>query len=221
VQLTTLGGQIASAGKQWSPDGRTLVVVSEESGNWDLYLVGSEGGVPHRLTHEPSADIAGSFSRDGRSIYFASDRSGSPQLWKMPAVGGPAIQVTHGGGHYVHESWDGHSVYYSKESGGGGEIWRVPADGGDETSVLRGLGSLRGWDLTPTGIYYATSRQVELAREHYMVRFFDFATGRSETLFRKEGPFGHWSLAVSPDEKWILFGEQPAAQSELMIVNFR
>jgi dipeptidyl aminopeptidase/acylaminoacyl peptidase len=219
MPLTTFGF-LASAGTQWSPDGRSLVVVSEESGSWDLYRVGSEGGVPHRLTQQASADIAGSFSRDGRSIYFCSDRSGSSQVWKMPATGGPATQVTHKGGGHVHESWDARSVYYSK----GEEIWRVPVEGGEETPVVRVRegGSLAGWDLSAAGIYYATEREVHVAGNEYTVDFLDFRSGRSETLFRKESPLGHWALAVSPDERWILFGELPAAQSELMLVeNFR
>jgi hypothetical protein len=139
------------------------------------------------------------------------------------AVGGPAIQVTRGGGHYAQESWDGRSVYYWKNTGGG-EIRQVPVEGGEEMSVVRVRkgGRLSGWDLSAAGIYYAISRNVEVGSEEYTVCFLDIKSGRTETLFRKEGSFGHWSLSVSPDEKWILFGELPAAQSEIMLIeNFR
>jgi hypothetical protein len=54
------------------------------------------------------------------------------------------------------------------------------------------------------------------------VGFLDFASGRMETLFQRKGPFGHWSLSVLPDERWILYGEQPVPPSELVVVeNFR
>jgi Tol biopolymer transport system component len=110
LQLTAFESLIGSARAPWSPDGRRIVVSSQESGNWDLYLVDSESGRPQRLTHEPSADVAGSFSRDGRSIYFSSDRSGRSQIWKMPTGGGSAVQITRGGGHGPQESWDARAV---------------------------------------------------------------------------------------------------------------
>jgi len=140
----------------------------------------------------------------------------------MPTGGGPAVQVTREVGFFVHEAWDARTVYYSQAAGR--ELWRVPVSGGEEAPVLRipTPGYLSGWDLTTAGIYYGTSRELELAGEEYTVAFFDFATGRTETLLRKEGPFRHWSLTVSPDEKWILYSEQPLAQSELMLIeNFR
>ena len=51
---------------------------------------------------------------------------------------------------------------------------------------------------------------------------FDLESGRVTELFRKDGPFFHVTMAVSPDEEWILYGEAPAATSELMLMeNFR
>jgi Tol biopolymer transport system component len=213
VQLTSFGSALGDGAAPWSPDGRRIVVSAGEP-DVDLYLVDVEGGVPQRLTHEPSDDYAGSFSRDGRFVYFSSDRTGLVQIWKMPIGGGPAVQVTRGGGHAAAESWDGRFVYYSHADG---EIWRVPVGGGQETPVVRALHEPADWDLSSTGIYYAD----EVAKA-FTIRYLDFESGRTETLFRREGPFWHWSLRVSPDEKWILYGEQPAPQSELMLIeNFR
>jgi hypothetical protein len=98
----------------------------------------------------------------------------------------------------------------------------VPVEGGEETPVVHGLDTVKGWELSRSGIYYATARELEGTRTEYTVRFLDFESGRTETLLRKEGPAWQWSLRVSPDEKWILFGETPSPQSELMLVeNFR
>ncbi len=223
AQLTTFHSLIGDAGVPWSPDGRKIAFISKDSGRWDLYVVDSEGGAPQRLTDEPSSGGGpGTFSRDGRSIYFLS-ANGRSQIWKMAAGGGPAVQVTRrrkAGDFYFQESWDARYVYYSNAAAG--EIWRVPVEGGEDTPVLQGLGRLRGWTLSRAGIYYATSRSPSVASNEYAIHFLDFQSGSTETLFRKEGPFDHFSLAVSPDEKWILYSEQPAAQSELMLVeNFR
>jgi Tol biopolymer transport system component len=221
AQLTTFHSLIGDMGAPWSPDGRRIVFTSKESGSWDVYVVDSEGGTPRRLSYETSDDGPGTFSRDGRSIYFGSDRTGRSQVWKMPAGGGPAVQVTRGDGDYPQESWDARSVYYSKDTGGG-EIWRVPVEGGEETPVLRGLDVSLGWTLSRAGIYYATSRSPSVASNEYAIHFLDFQSGGTETPFRRKGPFVHFSLAVSPDEKWILYTVKPMPQSELMLVeNFR
>ena len=46
--------------------------------------------------------------------------------------------------------------------------------------------------------------------------------GQVTELRRDEGPFSRWMLEVSPDEEWILYGQMPAWESELMLVeNFR
>ena len=59
-------------------------------------------------------------------------------------------------------------------------------------------------------------------RRAYTIRHLDFESGQVSELFRREGSFIHNSLAVSPDERWILHAARPLDESELMLVeNFR
>ena len=50
------------------------------------------------------------------------------------------------------------------------------------------------------------------------IQFYDFDSGEITELYRKEGPFQHAWLAVSPDGAWVLYGEAPMVTSELMLV---
>ena len=222
VQLTT--SKSHSGTPRWSPDGRRLVFDSLEAGNWDIYVVGADGGTPTRLTQEPSEDGTGTWSRDGRSIYFHSDRTGRSEIWRIPADGGTAVQVTRGGGFYGVESEDGRDLYYAKTWSPSG-IWRAPLSGGDEAEVLKEPVSWADWALTRRGLYYATARYAATASERaeFKIQYLDFRSGRATLLFRKDvGDSGYQSLALSPDEKWILFGEAAGGDSELMLMeNFR
>ena len=219
VQLTSFGRRAGTP--RWSPDGRRLAFDSLEAGDWNIYVVDADGGAPRRLTPESSQEHAGTWSRDGRWIYFQSNRSGSRQIWKMPSAGGPAVQVTRDGGNGAQESWDGRYLYYSQSPVDTG-IWRLPFDGGAETEVIRGpLPRWADWTLVRAGIYYAMVRR-QGPRSEYSIQFFDFASGRTTQVFRQVGGSSHQYVAVSPDERWILYNELPEWQSELMLVeNFR
>jgi hypothetical protein len=94
----------------------------------------------------------------------------------------------------------------------------LPVGGGEEIEVVGERVDAFSWALSRAGIYFATARETVRRRgEEYTIHVLDFASGRVTELRRDEGPFSRWCLAVSPDEKWILYGEMPAWESELML----
>ena len=142
----------------------------------------------------------------------------------MPSEGGPAEQVTREGGMTPVESWDGRDLYYSKgPPAGRSAIWRVPVEGGEETEAVAEPVVADDWALSRDGITYVTWREVvRRRREKFSIRFLDFESGEVTEIRRDEGPFSRWMLEVSPDEEWILYGQMPAWESELMLAeNFR
>jgi dipeptidyl aminopeptidase/acylaminoacyl peptidase len=154
MQLTHLNSTTATP--RGSPDGQNVVFDSRSSGNLDLFVIDSRGGVLHRLTNESSLDAVPSWSRDGRWIYYASDRSGGWEVWKMSSTGDAAVQVTRRGGFAAFESPDGKYLYYAKGSGVSG-LWRIPVNGGEELEVIHWLETgywgywavVRRWHLLP------------------------------------------------------------------------
>jgi Tol biopolymer transport system component len=218
AQVTSFEGNVAPGTPRWSPDGRRIVFDSTQSGSRDIWVVDAEGGIPQPLTREPSDENVGTWSRDGRSIYFSSDRSGRYEIWKIPVRGGPAVQVTRDGGFYAEESWDGRWLYYSAIRPA--PIRRVSVKGGESTEVVAEPISWIQWTLSPSGIYFAVTRR-RGRREEYTIRFRDFASGETTTVFRTEGTqrWGHNSPAVSPDGKWILVTAFPEWTSELVLVD--
>jgi hypothetical protein len=99
----------------------------------------------------------------------------------------------------------------------------VPVAGGEETEVLHERIVAGHWALARSGIYFfRIPPGYGEQGQRWAIQYFDLDSRKVTELFRKEGPFDHWSLAVSSDEEWILYSERPVGTSELMLVeNFR
>lgn len=94
-QLTYFGAGTAWA-PAWSPTRDSVVLVSSESDNDEIWLVDRNTWPGIQLTkNEWEWDLSPSFSPDGSEIVFASNRgSGKRQLWVMDGGGGNVRQLT-------------------------------------------------------------------------------------------------------------------------------
>ncbi len=73
-------------------EGGSLLVMSRETGNWDVYITGIAGGGETNLTNNPAQDGLGTFSPDGKWVAFVSDRAGWA-VWVVPSSGGDAAKL--------------------------------------------------------------------------------------------------------------------------------
>jgi dipeptidyl aminopeptidase/acylaminoacyl peptidase len=83
-------------GTAWSPDGKTIVFVSNITGRNNLWLVPSEGGWPTQLTVSDQRQSHPTWSPDDKWIAYQSDYDGDEQ-WDMFLVSpktGQVVNVT-------------------------------------------------------------------------------------------------------------------------------
>jgi dipeptidyl aminopeptidase/acylaminoacyl peptidase len=71
-----------------SPDGQKIAFMSQQEGNWDIYIVNADGSNLRRLTEDPAEDGLPTWSPDGRVLAFASYRGESWGIWAMTPSGG-------------------------------------------------------------------------------------------------------------------------------------
>jgi Tol biopolymer transport system component/DNA-binding winged helix-turn-helix (wHTH) protein len=216
-QLTDRHGESATA--RWSPNGRYLVFESVTRDYWEVGVLELPDGMPRMLTTLPDSNNgAAIWSRDGKWIYFYFGHDGGAyQLWKMPFAGGPPVRVTTNGGVYAIESEDGQFLYYAKLTECG--IWKRSLKTGEESRLPINVCNWFEWAVARGGIYFLNQSFPPNGR----IEFFDFAHGQSIPIFALDKPASAFGgLALSPDGKSLLFGQQELDDSYIMVMkNFR
>src|SRR5271155_3796637 len=69
-RLTTVG--TVWAGPYYSPDHTQIAYSTRARGLMDVYVMSADGGVPRRLTWEPTGSRVAGWTPDGKEVLFAS-----------------------------------------------------------------------------------------------------------------------------------------------------
>jgi Tol biopolymer transport system component len=91
------GATVAASRTDVAPASDAIVYEHEVGGNVDIYVVAATGGVPRRLTSDPTLDCHARWMPGGRRIVFTTDRRGRAQLWEVAAEGGVARPLRRNG----------------------------------------------------------------------------------------------------------------------------
>jgi len=75
-----------------SPDGKTIAFASDRDGNWEIYVMNSDGSNVRRLTNNPATDDAPTWSPDNQQLAFASDRDGDFEIYILNVSDGTVVQ---------------------------------------------------------------------------------------------------------------------------------
>jgi Tol biopolymer transport system component len=219
-QLTHFDGRADTGNPQWSPDGKSLLFGVRGSDVNEIDVMPSTGGTPKRVLVNAGG---GSWSHDGNAIYYQSHG----EIWKAAADGSDAKAITTQGGGQPAESADGKFIYYANRQ----EIWRVPSGGGTEEEAIqsdRGF-IMGGPKMTAKGAYYVEwtrgamrgrgrgGMMNPLNSTGITVCFYDFDAHKSTPLYETE-VMNFSGVAISPDDKYVIFPRVDASETNLMLV---
>ena len=147
----------------FSPDGQTIVFVSERTGMQELWMCDAEGKTaPRQITRIGSAGSP-RWSYDGKWIAFDSFTDGDGNVYVMSATGDSSLRrLTSEKTAETLPAWshDGQFVYFRSNRSGGNQIYKMPVAGGEAIQITFN-GGYEGYE-SPDGklFYYSKGRGV-------------------------------------------------------------
>ena len=113
----------------WSHDGKMIAYSSNVYGNFDVFTISSEGGMPTRLTYHSADDYPNDFTLDNKEVLFGSGREApaasvrfpSPRLflnlYTIPVNGGRPVLVSAAGAEHAKYNSDGTKIVFHDRKG--------------------------------------------------------------------------------------------------------
>jgi Tol biopolymer transport system component/DNA-binding winged helix-turn-helix (wHTH) protein len=210
-QLTSSNGAMTGA-PTWCGDGRRIAFDSRVSGTSAIYVM-TVGEGRSSLVATTQLNLAlPAWSTDCRWLIASDGRS---TLFRFPAAGGPATRFTTHSAYYAQVVGD--RAIFNVRTPPGVMLWTKSVDGGDERPLARmpPLAYDDPWAVAPSGIYFVRTAVGPTTVERY-----DFTTGATVTvgrLPRVPTPLGGLGLAVSRDERWLLFTQTDETEADVML----
>lgn len=121
----------------FSPDSTFLVYSSNETGDYELYRINTDGTNRTRLTYNSGDDAAFDLSPDGSRILFRSRRDGNDEVYSIKVDGTGQTRLTNSTGIDSQPTFspDGTKIVYLSEQGGNRDIYVMNADGTGQTRL--------------------------------------------------------------------------------------
>ena len=157
-QFTTSGNAVLPS---LSPDGKTMIFSSRQSGNWDIYFQRVGGANAINLTKDSASDdLQAVYSPNGEQIAFRSDRDGGG-LFVMGATG-ENIRKISDFGYYPAWSPDGKEIAFSattfEDPTDRGQfpaaLWAVNIASGEKRELTKGDAVQPSWSPNGTRIAF-------------------------------------------------------------------
>ena len=80
----------------WSPAGDKILYQKEENGQWDIWIMNTDGSNKVKITNFPGSKTDAAFTHDGEYIVFSmeNDDTEYANIYKYPVSGGSAVRLT-------------------------------------------------------------------------------------------------------------------------------
>lgn len=128
-----------------------MLWASDRTGNWDLWMMTTDGRIVDNLTRSAGWDGWAQWSPDGERIIFSTGRYGGEDLAIMNADGSDVTRVTTDPAADFHPTfaWDGKRIAFATNRDGNAEVYIATADGTNQQNVTNDPGADQQPDWHP------------------------------------------------------------------------
>lgn len=196
-------------GISWSPEGDQIAFDARPQDHSAIFLIAASGGEPRLLEHNAYEERMPGWSVDGRSLYFNSNRGGSLAAWHRSLADGSVQRISPTGVFAISANSQG--LIYSSRTG---ELWASGTDGRNPIPLMNGLRADPVMSWFPAGQSLYLSHFEEQTHSYSFLRY---RNGRTTTIGESGGALvpNAPDIAVSPDERWLVYARQDSSQSDL------
>ena len=199
-----------------------IAFTNDRDGNWDIYVMNSDGSGETRLTERSGYDWGPVWSPDGQLIAFASERNGDWNIFVMNADGSGVTQLTNHPGYDVEPAWSasGEQIAFSSTGDEGPDIYVMNADGSGVTQLT----NHPGYDVEPAWspdgrlIAFASDRDANVDTVETGDIYVMNADG-SDVRRLTDNPLQDRSPAWSPGGRQIAFSSSRDGDSDIYVMN--
>ncbi|MFN2386020.1 MAG: protein kinase, partial [Thermoanaerobaculia bacterium] len=202
-EVGTLGAPSDQANPRISPDGTrvALDIMDHQTGNMDLWIYPSSGGVATRITSDAAIDAVPLWSPDGNRLAFMSIRGGHPDVYQRSSGGEGTedVLVKSERAKYTSDwSPDGKNLLYRVvDATSNLELWSVPIGGaGKPAPFLKSPFGVSHGQFSPDGRWVAYASNESGRWEIFVAPF--------------PGPGGNWRVtsAGGTEPRWRRDGKE-------------
>lgn len=213
--LLLISGNPVTIAQQTTPQNGRIAFSSNETGNYQIYTMNSDGSDVQRITFSDNDDEFPDWSPDGTRIVFESNTPPSTDVYIINLDGSPSPTFLVENATYPAWSPDGNTIAFTRWKDGSAEIYTIETDGTNLTKIVNNMeynySLFPVWSPDAMKILYVATDEIVGARstitESFDLITVDIATRELNYLYSvNEEGIPDWTSTQSIGEIVLNFG---------------
>jgi WD40 repeat protein len=205
---------------QWIPlpgsETGSIVYASDQDGDFEIWVMNTDGSDQRQLTDNDSRDISPSWSPDGDQIAFVSNRDGNDEIYIMNTDGSDVHRLTNSEASESFPAWspDGMEISFDADRDGNWDIYVMASDGSEPRRLTDHPGEdwISSWSPDGRQILFESKRD-----RNYEIYVMDPDGANQRRLTDNRVLDGFPTF--SPDGMEIAFTSQQDGNYEIYLMN--